>query len=94
MRKSQNRILECYLCHKTITGNKMSNLRRHFRLHGPFVDCYKCLECNSTFQNPSNFKNHFKRKHPEVPATNIALKMLRTSRKAKCKSQFLEFIQM
>lgn len=61
MKKS--RFLECFLCRRTFKGQKVSNLRRHIRLHGPFIDCWKCLECNRTFQNKSNVRQHWKRVH-------------------------------
>lgn len=64
-KKVENRVLQCYLC-KLIVKNKVSNLRRHIKLHGPKVECIKCLECNATFQSKSNFKTHWARKHNDV----------------------------
>lgn len=76
----KKRILECYLCRRVLRGQKMSNLRRHIRLHGPFVKCSKCLECGKTFQNATNLRQHWKRFH-EIDG--IEPKMMSVSRKAK-----------
>lgn len=74
-----DRVLECFICHRTITGNKISNLRRHVRLHDSTIDCFKCLECLSTFQTRSNFKQHWFRQHQHLTEP----RMVPTSRVGK-----------
>lgn len=58
----QPRTLQCFLCHVQF-GNKVSNLRRHIRLHGPFVTLTKCPECGKSYQNKENYKSHWIAKH-------------------------------
>lgn len=82
MGKTNNRILECYLCRIVMKCNKVSNLRRHMTLHGPIVECIKCMECGSKFQNKSNMKTHWTRVHKDFADNNIPPKMISTSRKA------------
>lgn len=79
MRKiANNRVLECFHCHKIIKGKKISNLRSHIKLHGPFVDRLKCLECPQTFQTKGNLKQHWSRKHAHL----VEIKVMPTSRMA------------
>lgn len=85
MKKTNNRILECYLCHTVFKFNKMSNLRRHIRLHDPRVKYFGCLECGKKFQNKSNFKNHWKKIHSLLAEANVLPKMFTTSRETKSK---------
>lgn len=87
MGKSKNRILECYLCKSVMKCNKVSNLRRHIRLHGPLVQCFECLECGIKFQNKSNLKTHWSKKHSNSSHENEQLKMIVTSRPAKRRFQ-------
>lgn len=74
-----DRVLECFICHRIMKGNKMSNLRRHVRLHDQTIDCFRCLECQNTFQTRSNFKQHWLRQHQHLSDP----KMVRTSRVGK-----------
>lgn len=64
--KKIDRILQCYLCRSITKSNKVSNLRRHIRLHGPIVKYYKCLQCGAKFQNKSNMKIHWNRIHKNL----------------------------
>lgn len=61
----KNRIFECCFCHIKIK-NKISNLRRHMRLHNPRVKCFKCLECLKKYQNKQNFQIHWANNHAEL----------------------------
>lgn len=93
MGKTNNRVLECYLCKITMKCNKVSNLRRHMALHGPIVNCIKCMVCGTYIQNKSNMKTHWIRAHKDFADNNIPPKMISTSRKATCKIIVLfEFI--
>lgn len=64
-KKNQNRILQCYIC-KLFVKFKVSNLRRHMRLHGPIVDCYKCTECGTKFQTKVNLISHWSKRHTNL----------------------------
>lgn len=92
-RKKENRTLQCYLCRMILKGNKLSNLRRHMRLHGPATKCFKCLVCKNTFQNKSNLKQHWQRKHQTL-ADNIIPKMKITTRNAKSKPSSSQIFQL
>lgn len=70
------------MCH-IIVKHKVSNLRRHMKLHGPYVECVKCLECDETFQSKNNLKTHWLRRHKNLAFANIPAKMVPTTRKAK-----------
>lgn len=85
MGKTNERTLECYVCKTVMKCNKVSNLRRHIRLHGPLVKCFKCLECGTNFQNKSNMKTHWSRAHKNLADVNVPPKMIYTSRKATSK---------
>lgn len=85
-RKVANRILECFLCHTIIKGDKISNLRRHIRLHYPKTNCVRCEICKTTFQNKTNGKVHWMKKHAN--SYGAAPKMTSTTRKTKRKQKF------
>lgn len=74
-----NRSLECYLCKLSIKST-VSNLRRHIKLHGPFVKCYTCLGCKKNFQNVSNLSCHWVLKHETL---GFQPKMRVSTRRAK-----------
>lgn len=61
-KKKKMKTFECYLCHSTIK-NSFSNLKRHFKLHGPKIKCYVCLECGKDYQNRSNLRKHWAKSH-------------------------------
>lgn len=85
MGKTNDRTLKCYLCKIVMKCNKVSNLRRHMRLHGPFVQCFKCCECGTNFQNRSNMKIHWSRIHKDLADKNVPPKMISTSQRAASK---------
>lgn len=60
--KQKKRLLQCYLC-RVFIKSSISNLRRHIRLHGPVVDCFKCLGCGEKYQNKANLAAHWVKKH-------------------------------
>lgn len=62
----KSRILECFICHIQL-GAKMSNLRRHMKLHSPFITVKKCPECGRIYQNKENYKTHWHAKHQGPP---------------------------
>lgn len=62
MKTKKYTLLECFDCHKEF-HSKLSNLRRHIKIHGPEVLRVKCDQCNRSFQNRSNYFNHFKNKN-------------------------------
>lgn len=59
MARKKYDLLECFECHK-IFHSKLSNLRRHLKLHGPKICQVKCTQCGRSFQTLSNYKTHFK----------------------------------
>lgn len=66
MKIKKTRSLQCYICKIIMKCDKMSNLRRHLKLHGPFIDSFQCDNCGRQFQNKNNFKNHAKKKHCDI----------------------------
>lgn len=64
--KKLNRVLQCYVCKLKMKFDKVSNLRRHMKLHGPFVESYTCAECGLQFQNKQNLKHHWSNKHGQA----------------------------
>lgn len=62
MPKKKKRLLQCYLCSVFIKSS-ISNLRRHIRLHGPIVCCFKCSGCGEKYQNKANLEVHWAKKH-------------------------------
>lgn len=78
--KSKNWILECFLCHSTF-HNKVSNLRRHIRLHDSSNTCFECLGCHNTYQNKQNLKKHWIQKHSKIEPP----RMIETVRKSGSK---------
>lgn len=83
----ENRVLQCYIC-KLYLKNKFSNLRRHVNLHSASVKCFKCLECNETFQNKSNWKIHWSRKHDNPACRNVPPNVMETIRPSTRKLNF------
>lgn len=79
-KKCAERSFECFLCHTTIQS-KLSNLKRHMKLHESVVFRLKCPDCSGTFQNKVNFGKHWGRRHkgPIKEAKRIKTK-------PKCKS--------
>lgn len=53
---------ECYLCH-TELKSKLSNLRRHMKLHGPEIKSFQCTKCSKRYQTKSNLLVHWNSKH-------------------------------
>lgn len=53
---------ECYLCHIQLKS-KLSNLRRHIKLHGPNIKLFKCAVCKKGYQTKSNLRVHWNDKH-------------------------------
>lgn len=78
-KKVQNRLLQCYIC-KMFVKLKVSNLRRHMKLHGPIVDCYECVECGTKFQTKISLKSHWSKHHKNRGNA----KFKKAKRAAKC----------
>lgn len=74
---------ECYLCH-TKLKSKLSNLRRHMKLHGPDIKSFKCSLCSNQFQTKSNLLVHWNSKHcspQETPQFTFKMECHSTKRK-------------
>lgn len=88
IRKNNGRLLQCYMCHIFIKKS-ISNLRRHMRLHGPKVNCIKCLACGLKLQNKGNLIIHWSRKHKDM---GDEPKMRNSKRFAKGRLNFSKFV--
>lgn len=78
--KIKDRILQCFVCHSVIK-NKVSNLRRHIRLHYASARCFECLECHRKFQSKGNVRKHWGVKHSKTDSP----RMIETFRELKSK---------
>lgn len=85
-KKVANRTLECFLCHQVLK-DKVSNLRRHMKLHEPDVKGVKCSECDKTFQNKSNFKTHWLRRHHNQQPKGIIMRAFKIVLQKAMKSE-------
>ena len=56
-------ILQCYMCNKEIISGKISNLKRHMKLHDSIQEYYRCSKCKTDFQTKSNFQSHKIKRH-------------------------------
>lgn len=60
--QTREKEMECHICCYKFSSNRISNLKRHLKLH-TFYKRMQCSVCHRTYANYSNFIRHLSRRH-------------------------------